>query len=339
MTITAAHGLIFGWFSANQLLDRMKAFFKKIGRKLKTFWELIRDTAIKWNDRDPFTNSAVIAYYTIFSLPGLLVIVINIAGYFYGTDEVTHDITNDIGALTGGGDTAEDIRGIIAKASYTQGSTLASIIGIATLLYGATGIFYQVQQILNKMWEVKPQAKQKFLKLIKDRLFSFGLVLAVGFLLLVSLILSTILSAFSTWVSSHLSDSLDFMFKTIDISISVGIITLLFAAIYKFLPDAKVKWRYVWGGAFLTSVLFVAAKFALGFYFGKSNPASTYGAAGSIVLIMLWVSYAGLILLFGAEFTKVYATRFAPPVPPSDHAVSTEGEPERKLGDLKGNHA
>lgn len=339
MKATTQHGLIFGGFATNHLLDRMKTFFKKIGGKLKTFWELIRDTAIKWNDREPFTNSAIIAYYTIFSLPGLLVIVINIAGYFYGTDEVTQDVTNDIGALTGGGDTAEDIRGIISNASASQGSTWASIIGIATLLYGATGIFYQVQQILNKMWEVKPQAKQKFLKLLKDRLFSFGLVLAVGFLLLVSLVLSTILSAFSTWVSSHLSESLNFLFKTIDILISLGMITLLFAAIYKFLPDAKVRWRYVWGGAFLTSILFVAAKFALGFYFGKSNPASTYGAAGSIVLIMLWVSYAGLILLFGAEFTKVYADRFAPPVPPSDHAVSTEGESEKKIGELKGNHA
>lgn len=317
----------------------MKPFFKKMGRKLKTFWELIRDTALRWNDRDPFTNSAIIAYYTIFSLPGLLVIVINIAGYFYGTDAVTQDLTDDIGELTGNGNTAKDIRNIVANASAAQGTTLASIIGIATLLYGATGIFYQVQQILNKMWEVKPRAKQKFLKLVKDRLFSFGLVLAVGFLLLVSLVISTLLSAFSTWVSGYLSDSLNFLFKLFDILISVGMITLLFAAIYKFLPDAKVKWRYVWGGAFLTSVLFVAAKFALGFYFGKSNPASTYGAAGSVVLLMLWVSYAGLILLFGAEFTKVYADRFAPPVQPTDVAISTTGEPGKKIGDLNPKHA
>jgi len=313
---------------------------KKIWNKLKTFWELIRDTYKKWNDREPFINSAIISYYTIFSLPGLLVIVINIAGYFYGTDEVTGNVAGQIQSLTGGvGDTAEDIEGIIANASAAKGTTLATVIGIATLLYGATGIFYQVQQILNKIWEVKPKAKQKFLKLIKDRLFSFGLVLAVAFLMLVSLILSTLLSAFGQWVTGHMSDSLNFMFKGIDILLSVGITTLLFAAIFKFLPDAEIKWRYVWSGAFLTAVLFVAAKFALGFYFGKSNPASTYGAAGSIVLIMLWVSYAGLILLYGAQFTKVYADRFAPPVPPSDHAVSTHGEPEKKIGDVKGNHA
>lgn len=333
--MTATNGLIFGWASIHQPSLPMK----KIWNRLKTFWYLIRDTYKKWNDREPFTNSAIIAYYTIFSLPGLLVIVINIAGYFYGTDEVTRNVAGQIESLTGGGDTAEDIKTIIAKASATKGTTLASIIGIATLLYGATGIFYQVQQILNKIWEVKPKARQKFLKLIKDRLFSFGLVLAVAFLMLVSLILSTLLSAFSQWVTRHMSDSLNFMFKAIDILLSVGIITLLFAAIFKFLPDAQIKWRYVWSGAFLTSVLFVAAKFALGFYFGKSNPASTYGAAGSIVLIMLWVSYAGLILLYGAQFTKVYADRFAPPVPPSDHAESTHGEPEKHIGDLKGNHA
>lgn len=317
----------------------MKKFFRNIGAKLKAFWELIRDTYKEWNARDPFTNSAIISYYTIFSLPGLLVIIINIAGYFYGTDVVTDNITAQIGKMTGGGDTATSIKEIVSNASAGKGMTLSSIIGIATLLYGATGIFYQVQQILNKMWQVAPAPKQKFLKLVKDRLFSFGLVLAVGFLLLVSLVLSTVLSAFSEWVTLKFSDSLNFMFKIIDILLSVGITTLLFASIYKFLPDARVKWRYVWSGAFLTSVLFVAAKFALGFYFGKSNPASTYGAAGSIILIMLWVSYAGLILLYGAEFTKVYADRYGAPVKPTPGAKSTADKPQKKLGEKNANHA
>lgn len=317
----------------------MKTFFKKIWGKLKIFWELIRDTGIQWYDRDPFTNSSVIAYYTIFSMPGLLVIIINIAGFFFGKEAVTGELTGQIQSLTGGSNTAEDIENIIANATMSRGTRLASVIAVLTLIYGATGIFTQIQAILDKMWEVKPKDNKKWwLKLIKDRLFSFGLILAIGFLLLVSLLLSTALSAFSTWVMNHLSDSLNFLFKIFDICISVAIITVLFAAIYKFLPDAKVKWRYVWGGAFLTSVLFVAAKFALGFYFGKSNPASTYGAAGTIVLIMLWVSYASLILLYGAEFTKVYADKFGSPVEPSPHAVSTADEPEKKLGDIGGAH-
>lgn len=317
----------------------MKKFFGKIWDKLKAFWWLLKETGIKWNDRDPFTNSAVIAYYTIFSMPGLLVIIINIAGFFFGKEAVTGELTGQIAGLTGGNNTAEDVENIIANASLSKGTKLASIIAVLTLIYGATGIFTQIQAILDKMWEVKPKASKKWwLKLIKDRLFSFGLILAVGFLLLVSLVLSTVLSAFSNWVTNQLGDNLNFLFKIIDISISVGIITVLFAAIYKFLPDAKVKWRYVWGGAFLTSVLFVAAKFALGFYFGKSNPGSTYGAAGTIVLIMLWVSYAGLILLYGAEFTKVYADKYGSPVLPSKHAISTAGEPEKKLGDPGGAH-
>jgi membrane protein len=196
----------------------------------------------------------------------------------------------------------------VGKATETKGTALSSILGIATLLFGATGVFYQLQQILNKIWKVKPktETRQKILVLIRDRLFSFGLILAVGFLLLVSLVLSAALSALSGWVSTHLSSSLNVVFKLVDILVSLGVVTVLFAAMFKFLPDVKVQWRDVLPGAFLTAVLFVVAKFALGLYFGKSDPGSTYGAAGSIVLIMLWVSYTGLILLFGAEFTQVY---------------------------------
>jgi len=297
----------------------------KTGEKLKTFWRLIKDTFRQWSEREPFNNSIIISYYTIFSLPGLLVIIITLAGYFYDEKKVTSEITGQIEA-TVGGDTASDVEKIVEKASQSKDSVIASILGVATLLFGATGVFYQLQQILNKMWEVKPKPKQKILKLIKDRIFSFGLILAVGFLLLVSLILSAALGAVSEWVSGHISDSLQVAFKILDFVVSLGVVTLLFASIYKFLPDAKIAWKDVWIGALMTSVLFVIAKFGLGIYFGTSNPGSTYGAAGSIVLIMLWVSYAGLILLFGAEFTQVYANRYGKKVQPVSTAVSTHGE-------------
>ena len=179
------------------------------------------------------------------------------------------------------------------------------------------------------MWEVKPQPKRKLLKLVMDRLFSFGLILVVGFLLLVSLVLSTVLSMISNWVAAYFSDSLNIVFRLLDLSISLGVITLLFAAIYKFLPDVEIEWRDVWIGALVTSLLFVLAKFALGFYFAYSDPGSTYGAAGSIILIMLWVSYAGMILFFGAEFTRVYARRHGRRISPSEFAVSTASEPVR----------
>lgn len=273
---------------------------------VKKFTFLLTETFNRWKDRDPFNNSIIIAYYTIFSLPGLLIIIINIAGYFYDKKDVATQIANQIQQVMGG-DTAQDIESIIGKASESKETAISTVIGIATLLFGATGVFYELQQMMNKIWKVaeKPKTKHKILALIRDRLFSFGLVLVVGFLLLVSLVLSAALSALSTWVSAHWSDSLNILFSFLDIIISLGIITILFAALFKFLPDARVQWREVWSGALLTSLLFVLAKFALGFYFGQSTISSMYGAAGSIILIMLWVSYAGLILLFGAEFTHV----------------------------------
>lgn len=297
----------------------------RIGEVLKKFWTLIKQTFNQWNEREPFNNSIIIAYYTIFSLPGLLVIVINVAGYFYDKKEVTTQITNQIQAMVGG-DTAGDVQSIIDKASESKETVISSILGVATLLFGATGVFYQLQQILNKMWEVKPKPKQKILKLIRDRVFSFGLILVVGFLLLVSLVISAGLSALSGWVSGYISESLKVLFVVLDFVVSFGVTTVLFASIYKFLPDAKISWKDVWIGAIMTAVLFVIAKVGLGLYFGNSDPGSTYGAAGSIILIMLWVSYAGMILLFGAEFTQVYANQYGKKVQPTDTAVSTQGQ-------------
>jgi membrane protein len=277
----------------------------------KEFLGLLKETYNQWYDRDPFNNSIIIAFYTIFSLPGLLVIIINVTSYFYDKKEITSKLTNQIQNMIGG-DTAKDVESIIAKASESKTTVVSSILGVATLLFGATGVFYQLRQMLNRIWNVKPKVKtrHKIVELIRDRLLSFGLIFVVGFLLLVSLMLSTFLSALSGWVTSNWSESLNILFRLVDILLSLGIITFLFAAIFKFLPDVKILWKDVWVGAFLTSILFVAAKFALGLYLGKSDPGSTYGAAGSIILIMLWVSYAGLILLFGAEFTQVYITRY-----------------------------
>lgn len=296
----------------------------RMAKGLAEFWSLLKDTTQQWWDRDPFNNSIIIAYYTIFSLPGLLIIIINLAGYFYDKDEVTTRITDQIQNVLGG-DTAKDIRSIITNASQSKTTVISTIVGIVTLLFGATGVFYHLQQMLNKIWKVVPKVKtrHKILELIRDRLFSFGLILAVGFLLLVSLVLSAGLSALSNWVAIHLSKSVLFLFGLLDIVVSMGIITILFAAIFKFLPDIKIKWKDVWGAAFLTAILFVMAKFALGLYFGTSDLGSTYGAAGSIILIMLWVSYAGLILLFGAEFTQVHITRMGKKIKPTPVAVAS----------------
>jgi membrane protein len=299
---------------------------RKVFTKASEYKILLTETFNQWKEREPFNNSIIIAYYTIFSLPGLLVIIINIAGYFWGYEAVTHQISTQIGGIVGG-NTAKDLQEIIANATKSEGTALSTILSVATLLFGATGVFYQLQQMLNKIWEVKPKPKQRMiLKLIRDRVFSFGLILVVGFLLLVSLVLSAALTAVSNWVASHVSEGLIVVFTVLDIIVSLGVITLLFAAIFKFLPDAKIKWNHVWHGAFFTAILFTIAKFLLGLYFGHSDPGSTYGAAGSIILIMLWVNYAGLILLFGAEFTQVYAKNHGYMPPPTEVAESTEGQ-------------
>ncbi len=294
------------------------ALLKNVG----DFALIFRDTFVQWLDRDPFRSTAVIAFYTIFSLPGLLVIIINLAGYFYGHEAVTRRISSEIEGMIGG-NTAKDIEAIIANASVNQDFTFASLIGIATLIFGATGVFYQLQQTLNLIWEVKPEPKRKIIKMILDRIFSFGLILAVGFLLQVSLVLSTLLSLLSEWVAFYFSETFNILFRILDFSLSLSVVTFLFAAIFKFLPDAKVPWRDVWIGAFVTALLFVVAKLALGFYFGHSNPASAYGAAGTVILIMLWVSYAGSIVLFGAEFTRIHADRRGDHPKPLEFAVST----------------
>jgi len=292
---------------------------------IREFGSLLKQTFKQWIDREPFNNSVIMAYYTIFSLPGLLIIIINMVGYFFDKQKVTTQITSQIQQVMGG-DTAKDIESIIKMASETEGTVISSIIGIATLLFGATGVFYQLQQMQNKIWKVEPKVKtkHKIMELIRDRVFSFGLILVVGFLLLVSLVLSAGLSAISIWVSLHLSESFNFIFSALDILISLAVITFLFASIYKYLPDVKIEWKDVFPGAFLTSILFVITKFVLGFYFGQSDFSSTYGAAGSIILIMLWVSYAGMILLFGAEFTQVYISKHGKKPKPTAVAVSTD---------------
>ncbi len=293
----------------------------KLGDKAKNFGKMAKDTFSQWTEREPFNNSIVLAYYTIFSLPGLLVIIINVASYFFEREQVMEKLTAQV-QNTVGGTSAKDIKGIVSNAETEDQDafTLSYVLSFATLLFGATGVFYNLQQILNKMWEVRPKPKQKILKLIRDRVFSFGLVLVVGFLLLVSLVLSAALAAVSEWVQSHISEALQVVFKAVDLLVSLGVITLLFAAIFKFLPDAKIRWKDVWVGAAVTALLFTVAKFLLGVYFGNSDPGSTYGAAGTIILIMLWVSYAGIILLFGAEFTQVYARFHGRRIEPSDVA-------------------
>ncbi len=279
----------------------------------------------RWNDKDPFRESAIIAYYAIFSLPGLLVVVITLLGMAYGHDAASAHLHGQI-SLAMGNDTADQIQEMMVLASKGRNSVLATIIGIATLLFGATGVFVQLQKSLNIVWEVKAKIQKAGIwTFLRARLFSFGLILSIAFLLLISLVVSSVLQILSDWIKDFWPDYILFLFNIVNFIISLVIITILFAMMFKFMPDAKIKWRYVWIGSFFTSLLFTLGKTAMGLYFGKAEPGSGYGAAGSIILILLWVSYSSLILFYGAHFTKAYADLSHGYVPASDIAVKDPG--------------
>ena len=275
-------------------------------------------TALKeWWTKDPFKESAVIAYYAIFALPGLLVVIVSVAGIFFGKEAVNGQIAGQI-TSTMGADTTVQIQEIIAKASESKNSVIANILGILTILLGATGVFIQFQKSLNTIWEVKAdESKSGIISILKARLFSFGIIVATAFILIVSLVVSATLAAFGTWVIKHFSESFIILLQIVNFIISLSIIAFM----YKTFPDAKIKWRHVWIGSFLTAILFEIGKFALGFYFGKAEPGSGYGAAGSSVLILLWVSYSSMIVFYGAEFTHAYAELKDGKIAPDENAV------------------
>ena len=302
----------------------MKAALIKLSQpimqlNLKNIGKLFKSAYKAWNEKDPFRQSAVIAYYAIFSIPGLLVLIIAITGYFFGRDAVNENIIAQISS-TMGPDTAASIKDILIKSSHSNSSVLGSIIGIGVLLMGATGVFVELQKSLNDIWHVKLVKKSGILPILKARLFSFGLILAIAFLLLISLVVSTGLSALSDLIKTYTSNFTVIIFEILNFIFSLVVISNLFAMMFKILPDAKIEWKHVWMGSLLTGLLFTIGKTALAFYFGKANPGSNYGAAGSVILMLLWVSYSSMIVFFGAEFTAAYARRFSGRVAPSEIA-------------------
>ncbi len=301
-----------------------KKFFRRLPALLKTTFK-------KWNEHDPFREGAVIAYSAIFSLPGLLVMVITLVGYFFGTETVSGRLHQELaGAM--GKNTADQIQQMIVNTMKTKDTIWATILGIIVIIIGAVGIFVEFQKTFNIIWEVKIQPQRSGIwKFLRTRLFSFGLVISIAFLLLISLVVSSLISAMGNWIERYWSESFLVVLKFLNFVFSLAIISAVFALMFKFLPDAKIRWPSVWIGAITTSLLFIIGKAALGLYFGKANPGSGYGAAGSIVLILLWVSYSSMIVFFGAEFTKVYSDEFHGKTEPSDHAVREHArEPVRE---------
>ena len=286
--------------------------------RLKDLFHLFIDTFNEWNEDRGTRLGAAVAYFTIFSLAPLLVVIIAVAGRVLGEKAVRGDIVGQIAGLVGL-NAAELIQTMIVEAGKPKTGLIATVIGVVTLLLGTTGLFAELQDDLNTIWKIaaKPCG---IVATIRDRFIAFLMVLGIAFLLLVSLVVSAAVAAIGQALGSDLPASV-IVLQVINFVISLGIGTVLFAIIYKVLPDAEIAWRDVWIGAGVTSFLFTIGQLLIGLYVGYSGAASAYGAAGSLVILLLWVFYSAQILFFGAEFTQVYANRFGQHVRPSGEAT------------------
>lgn len=297
--------------------------------KLREMAALAKATVRAWSDDKAPRMGAALSYYTIFSLAPLLVVVIAIAGMFFGEDAARGRI---VAQLTGviGQEGAQLVETMIQKASEPKAGIIATVIGLATLLLGATGVLLELHDALDTIWKVAPRPDRGWKGTIRDRVLSFGVVLAFGFLLLVSLVLSAGLAA----LGAHLKEVIPawiILAYALNYGVSVLVVTLLMGTIFVLLPDARTAWRDVWVGSFITSILFHLGKFLIGLYLGKASVGSPFGAAGSLAVLLVWIYYTSQVFLLGAEFTRLYAARSGAPVQPKPGAVPLPQVPPGRL--------
>ena len=270
-----------------------------------TIWALIRHTMRDWKDDDAARHAAALAYYTALSIAPLLLIAIWVAGLVFGTQTAQSEILGEIGTVTGA-EGMKTIESMVESADKPQTGLIASALGIGVLLFGASGVFGELKQSLDKIWEIEPKAGGGLLGLVKERFLSMTMVLGVAFLLLVSLIVSAILAALGDRISQVVPGA-PIVWQVVSFTASFVLIAVLFATIFKFLPDAEVRWKDVWIGALVTAALFIVGKLLLALYIEHADVAGKYGAAGSLVALLVWVYYSAQIFFFGAEFTQAYA--------------------------------
>lgn len=281
---------------------------------------LIWTAAKGWSSDNVPRLGASLAYYTLFSIAPVLIIAMAIAGFFFGAEAVRGEIVGQIQGVVGENG-ARALEGLIEGASKRGTGIVAIIVGSVTFLLAATGVFLELQNALNTIFRVKVKAGSNVSALVRARLRSFGLVMSLGFVLLVSLGVSATLAAVSGWIGTG-PQGLTILWQVVNVVVSFGVITLLFAVIYRFLPDVKLLWRHVWIGAVMTALLFTIGKQLLAWYLGRSSTTSSYGAAGSVMVLLLWVYYSAQIILFGAELTRVYTERVDGKPPKEDFAVT-----------------
>ena len=276
-------------------------------RELKSAWSFLKEVFQSWSNSKTPRLGAALAYYTVFAVAPLFIIAIAVAGFWFGEETARKQLFDQVNALVGkeGG---QAIQSLVVAANKPKTGTWATVGAAFTLLAAATAVFVELQDALNTIWGVQRKEGGGIKLFIKDRILSFAMILGVGFLLLVSLILNAVLSAFDSFASGSATGSHIF-WSIVNFATSLGVVTLLFAMIFKILPDVKITWRNVWMGALVTALLFNLGKFLIGVYLGRSSMVSVYGAAGSLIVILLWVYYSAQILFFGAEFTRIYAEK------------------------------
>jgi membrane protein len=288
-------------------------------KNIKFFWDVLKETFTEWNDSSASRDSASLAYYAIFSIPGLLIIIIWIAGNFFGEEAIRGEISSQISGLMGT-DVAQSIQSMIAGALIDKQNIFMKIVGIGSLVFGSTTLFFQLQHSLNTLWDVEAAPKKALIKFILDRANSLGMILILGFLLMITMILSSMISLFNNWITNYFGLETYMLVELANFAIGFIIVMLLFALMFKVLPDVQINWKSVWKGALLTTVLFTLGKFLLSLYFGNFKPTSAFGTAGTVILIMMWINYSCMLVFFGAEFTKVYSYKKGYKIIPSKHA-------------------
>ncbi len=287
---------------------------------IKKYWKVIKGAGIAFSNDNCIKLSAALSYYTVFSISPLLIIVISLSSIFFGREAIQGKIFFQLHKLLG--DTAaEQIQEIIKASTLGGKGVVGTIVGVAILIIGATGIFTEIQDSINFIWSLKAKPKRGILKYLTNRALSFSLIVSLGFLLMVSLVLSALLDILSDRLTVYFPHTTVYIFYAINWAIIFMIIALLFAIIFKVLPDGKIKWRDAITGAAFTSILFILGKGAISYYLGRSNLGATYGAAASVIIILTWVYYTSIILYFGAEFTKVYALNYGGGITPDETAV------------------
>lgn len=299
-------------------------------KTFKTVFDVLRQTVRDWLEDKAPRLGAALAYYTIFSIAPLIVIILAIAGLWFDKQAAQDQIFAQLGSLVGE-QGAKAISGLLQAADKPHEGIVASVLAVVTLLLGATGVFVQLQDALNTIWEVKPKPGRGVWRAVRTRLLSLAMVFGIGFLLLVSLVLSAGLAAAGKWLEGAMPGG-EQIWQSINLALSFAVIAVLFTFMFKYLPDVKIAWRDVWLGGVLTALLFTVGKFALGLYLGRSSVSSAYGAAGSLVIVLLWVYYSAQILFFGAEFTQVYATRFGKKLEPAENAMWAPGQKAAQAG-------